>query len=331
MSSIAGWLTTKKQGRDDKDIQAAKKTALEKKRAKRGLVAAKPKTTGSAKRNKKGFVADSESEESQFSIQDEHESEEEEDCVLSEEESSEDNANDSDDDDDDHDDDGRATTFMTVPKGKRTNFNVKPMMEESAKLKKKARANGYTAKAQPKVVDSDESWSGAESDLFPNRGKKPAAAAKKKKKIDIPLSSEEEIDSPLPLSTKGMKSKYFEPKAKPVHSLSSDDDDTPAKAKPTKEKAVGRKRVIAVDDDDDDADSKQNKSNGSDSLQANNSDADDAVDSDEAVAIVEAMKASLKDEKKSKMGTGKKRFQKFGQLRKPKVTRRRLRSTRMTA
>jgi hypothetical protein len=313
MSSSGGWMTTKKQGRDDKAIQAAKKTALEKRKSKRGLQPAKPKKT--ARRNK-GFVADSESEGSQFTIPDEPESEED-DLVLSEEESSDDNAaND--------DDDGSTTSFMKVLKGKRTTkLKVKPMLGEVTKLKRKAKANGYniTKKAQPKLVDSDEeNWSGEESDLYPSpENKIPAAAKKKNNRKNSP---KEEIDShSLPLSTTTKKSKYF---AKPFHSLASDDDNTPAK--PTKQKQAGRKRVIAMDDDDySDSDdqvvllpskpkqSSKQKSNGPSSWHAENMGEDDSADDDEVMAIEAAIKNSLKDAKKSKNGTGKKRFQKLGQ------------------
>lgn len=346
--NLKGWLSTKKTGRDDKAIAAAKQQAIEDRRVKRGLAPTKkkaaPAKNGKAKKQpppkKKGKkTADDDYEEdddddedeieydassgggseSDFSVGDEEE--EEEDMVSLHD-------NDDSDDDANSDDDDGGHSFL--PKSKKKKVNVKPMLEQTEKLKarnnnrKKGLAQSQAPKLKLKPVsrsstsqssDDDEDNNNNNNDnkfedddvedyMEEDTAKKPVAKRKKKitsKTIDI-AESDSDSDAAPASKKKAVTSKYFKQQAEAKKDYwDSDDDDTPVKPKAAATKATNqRKRAIHVDDTEDDI--TPAKAKGSRNLRDDSSDDDDGGgfnDEDMQLALKQSMKGGGGTKKKA--------------------------------
>lgn len=289
-------MTTKKTGRDDKAIARDRQRAVQEQRAKRGVKPLKGKAKARTKpQPKKGRSArrtmlDSESESDEWNSEhEESEEEEEEDVILTEEESSDD-----------------GCSFL--PKSKRKNVKIKPMLEGLKKQKAKHKKNGYAA-ARQKVTSSssdDEDSDEESTDIF-DKPKRPTAAAARKKKaeiVDVDLDSDSDESLEIVSFNKsktdtGATSKYFQKNTKAANEW-EDEDDTPVKPKAVPQnKAASRKRVIEEDDDDEDfggSTATPRKSIGDDSWAPEEGEEDgDYRSDDEALQI--ALRASLKSNK----------------------------------
>ena len=282
-------MTTKKIGRDDKAIAAAKQKAANAQRAKRGLkpLAAKkkqpPKKAATKKsqpqrRRKKATDAWSESEESEEEFEEEseedEESEEEEEFDVSEEEEE-------DDDDLVLESDGDSDGPSFLAKSKKQNVKVKPMLAQAAKLKATNKKKGFAASHAPSlkiktVSRSSTSSSSDEGDdddvdvddyLVKDNGPPKRAAAAKKAVVDLNSDlSDDDVDAAPAFKKKsappkGVQSKYFQSQSNATNPASDDpfasDSDTPMKPKSNAAAAAaaavgGRKRAIQLDDDDED-------------------------------------------------------------------------------
>ena len=278
MNGLEGWLTTKRIGRDDEAIIAARQQAEAERRTKRGLGPAKQKAKGGRKqqpptnkaakkrrsqRRKKLEIEDSDSEE----FFDEDEADEDEEEESSEDEDDFSDADDDDeplevDDDDSDEEDGGSSFLPSSSRFGKKQPRVKSMMEHSQRLKARnkrvGRFGGYSNNKVSLSDDSDSDEVLTDPTPRKKRASKPPAAAKKKwsplpSPGDILASDDEDDDDELEI-VGGKTSKFFNGKKKRAKCSSSDDDDkddTPVRVRPKSHKYRTRKKRVLNEDSDD--------------------------------------------------------------------------------
>ena len=306
-SSIDGWLTTKRRGRDDERIEHDAKTAIEakKKRNQRGRTRAKTKPAPRAKtlktKPKKSYESD---EDDSFIASDEslqfiESEEEEEDVNLESDEDEEDLDLPDDEDDDTSDSIVESDSSPEKEPRKRAKKTVR-------KIQSRARAVNRVRAGAKERIELDSSSD--EDDIFEvsetRKPIKPAKLKNTKRNINVSMnlsSSDDESDEPQSKSlarakpqASGVKSKYFGKKEE-----DGDLDMSSPKITHTKKKANKRKPCFSDSDDDGFSSTKKFNPVKSSSYSgvAGLSDTDDE-DLHEAVALSKAIELSRQEEEK---------------------------------